>query len=338
MSRGGGQPPTADRFRRRPKAELHLHLEGSIGPRLLHRLSGGRADAPVPSRLRSLYAFTGFHGFLRAFGRICALLRAPVHLEAAVRDLGRRLRRDNVVYAEVFFSPQVHLRNGMELGPLLAALEAGAARVEARGGPRLAFLADGVRQWGAGPFHRLVRGLLRHPSPRLLGVGLGGDEAAVPARAFARACDSARNGGLAVVVHAGEIGPAAGVTAALDWLRPRRIAHGIQAAADPALSRRLARERVPLDICLTSNTRTGAVPAGSPHPLPALVRRGVPVSLGTDDPALFRVSLSGEMARAIRLGLSREEMRRVALAGARWALLPQQDRDALTARLARGWR
>jgi aminodeoxyfutalosine deaminase len=285
----------------------------------------------------SLYRFDDFRGFLRSYARICSFIRSPDDLRLAVTELGRRLRRDTVVHAEVYFSPSVHARNGMAYRDVVDSLSAGADQVEAGDGPSLLFIADGVRQWGAGEFGRMVRDMARYPSSRVVGVGLGGDELAFPARRFAAAFRRARDLGLAAVVHAGEVGPAASVREAIRWLRPRRIAHGIRALEDPGVVELLREKKVPLDICLTSNRRTGAVPEGERHPLPEIMARGVPVTLGTDDPALFRVTLTGEYGRAAALGLRQGDLARLAVEGARSSLLGGRRRQALIRRLRRAW-
>jgi adenosine deaminase len=284
-----------------------------------------------------LYRFEDFHGFLRSYARVCSFFRSPDDLRLAVMELGRRLRRDSVVHAEVYFSPSVHARNGLPYPAVVSSLEAGARHVEARGGPSLLFIADGVRQWGAGELRRVVREMARHPASRVVAVGLGGDELALPARRFAGAFADARAVGLAAVVHAGEVGPARSVEEAIRWLRPRRIAHGIRALEDPGVIGSLKQKRIALDVCLTSNRRTGAVPAGARHPLPELMARGVPVTLGTDDPALFHATLTGEYTRAAALGLDRGMLARLAVEGARSSLLSGSKRRALIRRLQQAW-
>jgi len=304
---------------------------------VLARLSGARRRGQDIARLASLYRFDDFRGFLRSYARICSFIRSPGDLRLAVMDLGRRLRRDAVVHAEVYFSPSVHARNGLPYRAVVDSLEAGARHVEARGGPSLLFIADGVRQWGVGEFSGMVREMARHPVSRVVAVGLGGDELALPARRFAGAFDRARDLGLAAVVHAGEVGPASSVRETIRWLRPRRIAHGIRALEDPGVVEILKRNRIPLDVCLTSNRRTGAVPEGVRHPLPELMVRGVPVTLGTDDPALFHVTLTGEYGRAAALGLNHGELAKLAVEGARSSLLDGQRRHALIRSLRGAW-
>ena len=323
-----------------PKAELHLHLEGSVGPALLHRLAGaGRPQSTVPSReaLRRLYRFTTFAGFLRTYATICGLLRTPEAWASAVVDLGRRLRRERVVHAEVFFSAAAHMKNGLPYAALVDALEDGAGRVEAAGGPSIRFLADGVRQWGVEEYHRMVEAVVRHPTSRVVAVGLGGDECALSAARFAGSLRPAREAGLAVVIHSGEFGEAREICRTIRTLRPDRIAHGIRAIQDRHTLAILKRRGIPLDVCLTSNRRTGAVPRGQKHPLLGLLAAGVRVTLGTDDPALFRCRLSGEYARAARLGAGPDALVRMAVEGARGCLLPAAERRRLVRVIGEAW-
>lgn len=321
-------------YRQLPKVDLHLHLEGSISLALLRRLASRRGD-PVP--LPSDFAFHDFAGFLQAFGRVCGSLRAADDFRLAVCDLGRKLRRDGVIHAEVFVSPQVHSRSNISWPALAAALEDGAGKVAAAGGPSLLFIADGVRQWGAASFGSMVRDLASRPSPVLAAVGLGGLEGAIADGKYRRAFAAARDLGLAAVVHAGETGPPAAVRDAVNLLGARRIGHGLAAAQDEPLCRDLAAKGIVLDICPTSNRRTGALPAGSTHPLPALLRAGVPVTLGSDDPALFRTSLSGEYTRAAAMGLNPIQLARVAGTAARASLLPDRQRRALVQTVTAAW-
>ena len=330
-----GAGPATAMFRALPKAELHLHLEGAVQEGLLCRLS--RASTGRHAAIRRLYQFTGFGGFVRAYAGICGLLRRPEHWREVVVELGRRLRRERVLHAEVFFSAAVHLKNGIPYADLTDALEDGARRVEKTGGPTILFLADGVRQWGVAAFRSMVGAVLRHPSPRVVGVGIGGDESALPSSRFAVAMRAARDAGLAGVVHSGELGGPATIRDTLRCLRPRRIAHGVRAVDDVVLLRELSRRGIVLDVCLTSNRRTGAIPRSAEPPLLRLLAAGVRVSLGTDDPALFRCTLSGEYARAARLGVGAAGLVRIAVEGARGSLLPDRARSRLTGVIRTAW-
>jgi adenosine deaminase len=181
-------------------------------------------------------------------------------------------------------------------------------------------LLDSVRHWGPAVAHRVLDLHDGTPWGRVAGFGLGGDETSIPAAEFRGVYERVRARGLAPLVHAGEWGGPDSVAEALEHLRPVRIAHGIRAADDPALLRRLVRRGVALDVCLTSNTATGALRRGEVHPVRRLLAAGVTVTLSTDDPGLFGTSLLAEYRGLARLGASGRDLRAVAAASLSAAL------------------
>lgn len=318
-------PDLPDALRLLPKAELHLHLEGTVRPATLVRLAR-RAGSPLFPDLATVRArrrFQGLPGFLALYRDVCRLLRGPADFAFLARDLTRRLRRERITYAEVYVSPAIVERIGLGWIPVRDAVEEVFATHERQGHGRIRVLLDAVRHFGPDAAHRVLDLHARNPWPRAVGFGLGGDELALPARDFAPVYRRLAGLGLAPVVHAGEAGGPDSVAEALRWLKPRRIAHGVAAAADPALVRRLARDGVALDVCLTSNAATGAFPLRG-HPVLALHRAGVRVTLGTDDPGLFGTTLAGEYRRLARLGATPRELRAVVRAGFRAAFAPSR--------------
>lgn len=313
------------RFRSSPKVELHLHLEGCVAPATLVRLSARwpRPIFPETASVRARRDLRGdFRAFLALYRDVCRCLTGPGDYAAVAADLVRRLRRERIRSAEVYVSPAVVEKLGLAWDPVRDALEAVFDRHERRGGGRIRVLLDSVRQWGPAAAHRVLDLHERRPWPRAVGFGLGGDEAALPARDFADVYARVRSLGLAPLVHAGEWSGPESVADALCWLRPARIAHGIRAADDPALRRLLARRGVVLDVCPSSNVATGALPS-----LDAVARRvrlllgaGVPVTISTDDPGLFGTSLLGEYRKLAAAGLTARELARLA-AGSRAAAL-----------------
>lgn len=307
-------------LRTRPKAELHLHLEGAVRPStlvLLARASGSPLFPDV-ARVRARRRFHGLPGFLDLYRDVCLLVRGPDDYARLARDLTAHLRRERVAYAEVYVSPAVVEKLGLDWPSVRDAVETVFAAHERSGCGRVRVLLDSVRQFGPDAAHRVLDLHARHPWPRAVGFGLGGDELALPAREFASVYRRLPRLGLAPVVHAGEVGGAASVEEALRWLKPRRIAHGVGAASDPALVRRLVRAGVALDVCLASNDATGAVSLAR-HPALALLRAGVTVTLSTDDPGLFGTSLLGEYRRLARLGATPRELAAVLCNGFRAA-------------------
>ncbi|HMM33558.1 MAG TPA: adenosine deaminase family protein [Thermoanaerobaculia bacterium] len=307
----------------RPKAELHLHLEGAVRPATLVRLAR-RAASPLFPDLAAVRARSrpgSLAGFLSLYRDVCRLLRGPDDFALLARDLTARLRRGRIVYAEVYVSPAVVERVGFPWPAVRDAVERVFAAHERAGHGRIRVLLDAVPHFGPDAAHRVLDLHASHPWPRAVGFGLGGDELAVPARDFVSVYRRLPRLGLAPVVHAGETGGADSVGEALRWLKPRRIAHGVGAAADPALVRRLTLSGVALDVCLTSNAATGAHPLAG-HPVLRLLRSGVAVTLATDDPGLFGTTLLGEYRLLARLGATERELASVLRAGFRAALAP----------------
>ncbi|HQR46701.1 MAG TPA: adenosine deaminase family protein, partial [Thermoanaerobaculia bacterium] len=308
------------RFRTAPKVELHLHLEGCVAPATLVRLSARwpRPIFPDPASVRARRRLRGdFREFLAFYRDVCRCLTGPDDYAAVARDLVRRLRRERIRHIEVYVSPAVVERIGLPWDPVRDALEAVFAGHERRGGGRIRVLLDSVRQWGPAAAHRVLALHERRPWPRAVGFGLGGDETAVPAREYADVYARARRLGLAPLVHAGEWGGPESVAAALRWLAPVRIAHGIRAAEDSALTRWLARRGVALDVCPSSNVATGALPSldAVAQRVRRLLAAGVPVSISTDDPGLFGATLHGEYRKLAAAGLTARELARLEAGG-----------------------
>jgi len=293
--------------------DLHLHLEGSlaIGSTIeIARGSGHPWGELDPAALRRRFRVRSFAGFLDSIKETCRILCSSDALGRAARELSGFLARYGVRYAEVYASPWIYVRWGMNWDAILDAVDEGFAEGERAGGARCAILLDTVRQWGVDPADAILDDVERRPRDRVVGFGIGGEES-VPLREFVRIFDRARALGLRTVAHAGELGPARDVAEALDLLRVDRIAHGIRALDDPGLVAEIARRRIPLDLAITSNYRTGAVVG--PHPIRELVDAGVIVTIGTDDPAIFGTNPIREMRRARRAGnLSRDEIHAVA--------------------------
>jgi adenosine deaminase len=302
-------PPGGDQ----PKAEIHLHLEGSIDLDTLLALRarhGGDRGPEARRRLAALYRHRDFPDFLAHFRDVCAELRTPEDFALATTRLAARLVRDNVRHAEVMCSVGIFTRRGLPAAEILDAVGAAAAQAEADGGPRLRFLLDSVRQWGPAALEDLVEiAAVAAAGGRVIGVGMGGDESAVPAAAFADAYRAARRLGLRTTAHAGEFAGPRSVWEAIEVLEVDRIGHGIRALEDAALVSALARLRMPLECCPTSNLGTRVVASWEAHPMAALHRSGVLVTVNSDDPALFGTSL-GQEWRVLgeRMGLSRDEV------------------------------
>lgn len=287
-----------------PKAELHLHLEGSIEPETLHEL-----DPATPvEEFRALYRYDDFDAFLKAFGVIGKRLRTPEDYALITRRLLERLERENVRYAEIILAAGVVLWKGQEFAPIYDAVH-GAAQdspVETH------WILDAVRQFGPDHVRAVAALAADRVNDGVIAFGIGGSEQRGPAAWFHEAFAFAKAAGLHLTAHAGEsVGPES-IWAALE-LGAERIGHGIAAAADPALMRELRLRDVPLEICITSNLVTGVVKRLADHPVRRLFDAGVPITLNTDDPAMFGCGLSAEYALAARaFAFTETELRAIA--------------------------
>ena len=289
----------------------------------------GRWPDPIFPSLRAVRERQGAGGdarrFLDFYRDVCRCLGSPADYAAVARDLVLRLSRERIRYAEVYVSPTVVERLDLPWYPVRDALEAVFAAHERAGRGRVRVLLDAVRQWGPPAAARVLDLHERRPWRRAVGFGLGGDETAFPARDYARVYARVRALGLAPLVHAGEWAGPRSVAAALRWLRPVRIAHGLRATDDAGLVRLLARQGVALDACPTSNVATGALPdvGDVARRIRLLLAAGVPVTLSTDDPGLFATTLYGEYRTLAAAGLSAAELRALWTASRRAALSPR---------------
>jgi adenosine deaminase len=301
-----------ERFlRAMPKAELHLHLEGTLEPELAFALAdrnGVGLRYGSVEELRAAYAFHDLQSFLDIYYETAAVLRTAEDFRDLTVAYLERAAADGVVRAEVFFDPQTHTERGVAMGTVVegitAGLEEGAQRFGLTTGLILCFLrhlpaADAMATYdAAGPY-----------LDRLLGVGLDSGEVDNPPSRFDEVFARARADGLHVVAHAGEEGPPAYVWEALDGLGAERIDHGVRSLEDPELVARLVADRVPLTVCPLSNVALRVVDRLEDHPLPQLLEAGVRVTINSDDPAYFGGYIGDNYVRTQEaLDLSRDEL------------------------------
>lgn len=294
-----------------PKAELHLHLEGSVEPETLLELDPSLDRAEV----EAAFAYTDFLGFLKSYAWVAKRLRRPEDYALAARRLLERLEAENVRYAEITISAGVILWKQEDFAPVWDAVVREAARSPV--GTR--WIIDAVRQFGVEPARRVAELAIERRDEGAVAIGLGGDEARGPAHWYANVFKLARDGGLRLTCHAGETTGPESVWEALA-IGAERIGHGIRSIEDPQLVAHLRDHHIPLEICITSNLRTGAVPSLAAHPLRRLFDAGAPILLNTDDPALFGCTLSGEFDLARRrFGFTQAELAAIAANGFRYA-------------------
>ena len=305
-----------------PKAELHLHLEGSVQPAAASALARRHGVVVTEEEVRRFYAYKDFLGFLEAFKWVTSYLRDPEDYALITRNLAEQLLAQNVVYAEVTLSIGIMLlrKQSVEANfeAILAASEPFAGR-----GLRLNWIFDAVRQFGSEAAAQVVEAARRCAHTSIVAFGIGGDELRIHTREFRHVYDKAASLGLRRLIHAGEVGGPEKVRESIELLGAERIGHGIAAMHDPGLMDLLAERQIPLEVCPQSNLRTGALAHQlnrkqvtlTDHPLPKLLRHGIPVVLSSDDPAMFEANLLDEYANAHRMGLSASELDQLVQAG-----------------------
>ncbi len=323
--------------RRLPKAELHVHLEGSIRPATLLTLAR-RRRVPLPADdvagLARWFRFRDFEHFVEIYLTVSRCLVEPEDFHLLARDFVAAQARARVVYTEVHFTVSTHLARGVDGDAVAAALGDALAAGERRHGVRVRLIPDIVRNVGPGPADQTLEWALAYRGAGVVALGLSGSEARFGAAPFREHFAEAARAGLHRVAHAGEHAGPDSVREVLDQLGVERIGHGVRSAEDPALVAELAARRVPLEVCPTSNVRLGVFPRLADHPFDALRRAGVALSVGSDDPPLFGTSLAGEyLALAETFGYGADDVAALALAAVRQSFLPPLEKADLEGRL-----
>jgi adenine deaminase len=294
-----------------PKAELHLHIEGTLEPELAFQLAakhGIRLKYGSVAELRQAYQFNDLQSFLDIYYAGASVLRDRQDFYDLTRAYLERARADGVVHAEIFFDPQTHTERGIAFGTVIEGIDRA--------------LSDGRRDLGVSS--RLIMCFLRHLSEeaafhtleealpyrdKIAAVGLDSSEVEHPPSKFARVFAKARAAGLQLVAHAGEEGPPEYIYEALDQLKVVRIDHGVRSEHDPKLCARLAREQIPLTVCPLSNIKLKVFRSMAEHNLKRLLDKGLCVTVNSDDPAYFGGYVAANYRAVVdALGLSRDDI------------------------------
>jgi len=319
-----------------PKAELHLHIEGTLEPELMFALAARHGVAlPYASveELRAAYQFDSLQSFLDLYYAGAAVLRDEEDFHALTMAYLRRAHADGVVHVEIFFDPQTHTGRGIPFATVL-------------NGIRRALL-DGEAEFGIS--HRLILCFLRHLSAddamrtleqglaykdAIVAVGLDSSERGHPPSKFVEVFDRARREGFLTVAHAGEEGPPAYIVEALDLLKVSRIDHGVRCEEDAALVERLVRDRIPLTVCPLSNVKLCVYGNIEQHNLKRLLDRGLCVTVNSDDPAYFGGYVAENYLAVQRgLGLDKAGIAVLAANSIEASFLPPQQKKVLRERL-----
>lgn len=318
-------------LRAAPKAELHLHLEGSIQPSTvleLARRNGVSLPYDTVDGLREWYRFRDFAHFIEVYGAISRCLRSAEDFELVAFECASELARQNCRYAEIQFTVGFHARAGVAHETYFAGLTRARERARRELGVEIAWVFDISRVMRGGDSETrrwaeyTVDVAIASQAEGVVGLGLGGPEAGHPPEQFAAEFERARAAGLHAYPHAGEHAGPESIRGALDVLGAERIAHGVRAVDDPALVAEIAARGIALDVCPTSNLCLSVVPSLTAHPLPTLLAAGVAVTLASDDPPLFNTTLNDEVALlGSAFGLSVAEADQILLNAVRHSFL-----------------
>ena len=336
-SRSVPQPDPRTWLRDLPKAELHLHLEGSITPATLVELSRRNDAQPLtPQAAQQLYAYTDFPTFLLSFKAVTERLHSAADYEHITYAMIRDLAAQGVRHAEVYISFGILYRFGrLNVDEVFAAIERARLRGEADFGTTVLWLIDAVRHFGVEEAARVFRKAaeLHREHPSVAGIGIGGDELRGPADDFRELYAEAKAAGLHLTAHAGESTGPQSIWSAIN-IGAERIGHALTAQLDPELVDLLAERQIPLELNVTSNLRTGCCSSLATHPVGLYFERGLMITLNSDDPPMFGSTLLDEYLLVHQhFELSLEQMRELAANSVEASFLPPTRKLALLAEI-----
>jgi len=311
-------PHTRSQLLAIPKVNLHCHLAGSVQPETLVSLARAQG-LDTPKDVAGAQAMVCVHTdsprslayALQAIAATYPVLQTAHALERAAFEAAAANARIGVAYLELRGGPQLHMRGGLALDDVIAAIVAGLRRAEDEFVIRTGFIPCVIRGSDVEDAFELVDTAIRFATRGVVGIDIAGDERRFPATPYLPACRRARDAGLGVTVHAGEDGGADNVREAVVTLHAQRIGHGVAAVTDADCIALLKERRVTLELCPTSNVRTGAVRSFSAHPALTLLRAGIRISVADDDPATFSTDVVDELAHLVDVGMTLDEVRDV---------------------------
>jgi len=336
LNRHIGADRLPDLLRQMPKAELHMHVEGSLEPELMFALAQRNAlTLPYAdvATLRQAYVFDNLQDFLNIYHEGTRVLRTEQDFYDMTWAYLERAAHDHVLHAEIFFDTQTHTGHGVTTDVVINGLYRACQDAQAQLGLSASLILCFLRNLSESEAFEALEQASAHLS-KLVGVGLASSELGHPPEKFARVFARARALGLRLVAHAGEEGPPAYIWSALDALKVERIDHGVQAIKDPALMARLARERIPLTVCPLSNLKLRVFHNLSQHNLGQLLDAGIVATINSDDPAYFGGYINENFTQAFSaLGLTSSHAYQLAFNSFEASFLEARAKQAMQARL-----
>ena len=322
-----------------PKAELHVHLEGSVQPAtLLHLAAKNRVTLPAHTvdDLRKWYEFTDFPHFIQVYLKLSACIQTAEDIEYIAREFVQNQAAQNILYSEVTYTAYTHFaQKGIPFDEQMTALNRARAWGIEQLGVTMNFIVDIARTVSPEEGLELARWVTGDADYHIVALGLGGTEVGHPPEKFITAFEWAANAGMPAVPHAGEtVGPAS-IWGAIEALHAVRIGHGVRCLEDVALVDELRRCQIPLEVCPSSNVALKIFPDIEHHPLPQLLREGLYVTINSDDPPLFNTTLTDEYVRAAdAFGWDAPQHKQLVMNAVQASLLPPAEKAALHARFS----
>jgi adenosine deaminase len=281
-----------------PKAEIHLHLEGAFTFDFLFKLIqkyGGDPEVESIDDLKKKFVFKDFSHFIQTWLWKNKYFRKPEDFEESTYQTIKNLSAQNVLYSEVFYSPWDFISNGLKIEEITEATVSGIRRAERDSLTKCGLIADLVRNYGAETSIQRLNQITPYLEKGIIGIGLGGSEKEFPAGLFKDTFLEARKRGFRITVHAGEAAGAESVWSAISDLHTERIGHGVRAVEDPELIDYLLDRQIPLEVCITSNLKTKVFRALEQHPFDYMYKKGLNVSVNSDDPPMFDANITDEL-------------------------------------------
>jgi adenosine deaminase len=325
-----------------PKVELHLHVEGAIPLEtmlaLIHRKEPASSIRTVGD-LQRTFTFTDFPHFLELWQWKDTFITSERDFEEIAYQVLRDLSSQNVKYVEAFYAPGGYVEQGHSIRGITENLIAGKERAYRDFGIRSELIVDLIRAHGPEKGLYYMDEVTPYLGKGVIGIGLGGPEHDFPADPYADVYQEARQRGFRLTAHAGEAAGAESIRATLEKLDVERIGHGLRAYEDADLMALLKERRIPLEMCVVSNVKTGVCPSIADHPIRNYFEQGLCVTVNSDDPAMFETSINHEYAvLAQEFGFTADELRRICLYGIEASFLPEEEKQSMRGVFEEEWR